>query len=628
MSTLRIIRDDATLELSFTDEGLLAELLERAGMPLERECGGQGTCGRCVVRVLEGLHRQRMSAASPPTELASEGYVLACQTRAHGDITLRVQGQMPQRAEGIEEAPYVLLSERLLPKRWEIEPISRKCFLRVPPPTLDDSFSDFDRLTGEIQKVDGLRGKEPFCELELLRELPAVLREQDGEITVGLLPFSDTYTILNYQAGDRVEDHYGIACDIGTTTVAVSLVDLNTGEVLGSASTYNLQTRCGSDVISRIEYARRPGRLVELQRLVAQTVNVLVTELTHRHAIGHRDVSNAVFTGNTTMIHLLAGIDPKRIRESPYVPAVNRCPQFKAWELGVKSINPHTRVFCAPGVGSYVGGDITAGLLCVERGERPMIYLDIGTNGELAIGNHEWLVACACSAGPAFEGGAIGCGMRAAQGAIERVTLKDGGRGVAYRTIGATKPRGICGSALIELVGELLREGIVDRAGSFRRTDLPRVRKLDGRTVFVVEWGASSATGSDVYLSDRDIQTIIRAKAAIYAAMRILLDKVGLRFSQIDSFYIAGGFGRYLNTDAAVRLGLLPDIERERFRYIGNASLLGGYLSLLSRHKRQQLANIAGGITYIELSVEPGYMQEFSGAMFLPHTDRSLFPSF
>jgi uncharacterized 2Fe-2S/4Fe-4S cluster protein (DUF4445 family) len=629
MSVLRIRSDFAEpRELPFSGERLLLDLLRAVGVELERECAGQGTCGSCVVRIVSGKYRSRVTGGGLPAELAAEGYVLACQTRVQGDTTVEVAEQwLVEPQPPLAAAPHVLLSERLLPPKWEFEPISKKYFLRVPPSTVEDSFSDLDRVTLEIERIVGPR--EPFCELELLRELPAVLREKDGELSVCLLHWTDQYTIVNFQAGNTASQHYGIACDVGTTTVAVHLVDLNSGEILGTEAGYNQQVLCGADVISRIEHASKPERLLELHRLVAGTIDELVSALTRKYAINPRDVSNAVFTGNTTMIHLLLAIDPQHIRTAPYVPAVNELPQFKAWELGLTSINRFTRVHCAPGVGSYVGGDVTAGLLCIERDEQVMMYLDIGTNGELVIGNQDWLITCACSAGPAFEGSGLAHGMRASSGAIERVVLEAGGQRVTCQTIDGTPARGLCGSAIIELLGELSRHGLIDRAGRFDASaGGERVREAQpGRVEFVVEQAANTAVGRDITLSEREIQTVIRAKAAIYAAMRILLAKVGLSFADVAKVYIAGGFGRYLNIESGVQIGLLPDIARDHFHYIGNASLTGGYLALLSRNKRERLQEIARSMTYVELSVEPGYMDEYSGALFLPHTSFELFPS-
>jgi uncharacterized 2Fe-2S/4Fe-4S cluster protein (DUF4445 family) len=335
--------------------------------------------------------------------------------------------------------------------------------------------------------------------------------------------------------------------------------------------------------------------------------------------VNARHICAAFVAGNTTMIHLLLGLAPRYIRESPYIPTVTAVPGLTAAEAGFE-IHPRAVVQCAPGVGSYVGGDITAGLLCTELAtnhEDVFLFLDIGTNGEIVIGNAEWRVACACSAGPAFEGSGIRCGMRATEGAIEHVEIAPGGA-LRYRVVGGGKPAGICGSGLISLLGEMLKRGIVDQAG--------RLRSDDSRG-FLVESAERTATGEDLFISGADLENLVRTKAAIYAACALILDSVGLDWNVVARVYIAGGFGRYIQIADAVRIGMLPDLPHEKFRYIGNAALTGAYMALLSREHRDRLTEIAARTTYVDLSSDPRYMDSYVQAMFLPHTDGSRFPT-
>jgi uncharacterized 2Fe-2S/4Fe-4S cluster protein (DUF4445 family) len=341
------------------------------------------------------------------------------------------------------------------------------------------------------------------------------------------------------------------------------------------------------------------------------------------------DIYYASVAGNTTMTHLLLDLDPRHIREEPYVPTVNRVPLILARDLGLK-INHEARVHCAPAVGSYVGGDITAGLLAtplLRDSENISIFIDAGTNGELVIGNKDWLVTCACSAGPAFEGGGVRCGMPATEGAIETVKISSDGK-ISYEVIDSKRPRGICGSGLIDLLAELFVNGYIDRQGKFKKTTRSeRYVENEHGTGFLIEVGKNCYWGKDLVITEKDIANLIRTKAAVFSACSLLLKNVGLTFDEIDALYIAGGFGQHLSIDNAVRIGLLPDLRRSRFHYLGNSSLFGAYLILLSDENRTMVDALSEKITYIELNTEPTYMNEYTGALFLPHTDLTLFPS-
>jgi uncharacterized 2Fe-2S/4Fe-4S cluster protein (DUF4445 family) len=421
---------------------------------------------------------------------------------------------------------------------------------------------------------------------------------------------------------------FGIACDVGTTTVVVQLVDLRTGKVLSTASGYNHQLKCGEDIISRIHYAQNPERLLELNNLIIATINRLIQRcLESIHGI-FLDIYFASMSGNTTMTYLLLNMDPRDIQKDPYASAPNRTRFRTSRELGLK-MNPEAVVLCAPLVGSYVGGDITAGLLCtplLRDAEKVSLFIDVGTNGELVMGNKDWMVTCACSAGPAFEGGGTKCGMLAASGAIERIQLTKGN--IEYRVLGNGKPRGVCGSGLVDLLSALFVHGYVDRSGKLNKEKAgSRIVDTERGEGFLIEEAARCYWEKDLVLTENDIANLIRTKGAVFSACSLLLKNVGLSFKDLDAVYVAGGFGQYLNIENAVCIGLFPDLSRDRFHYLGNSSLLGAFLVLLSDKNRDLVNETAGKMTYIELNTEPDYMNEYTGSLFLPHTDMSLFPS-
>lgn len=592
---------------------LIHEAAQRAGLTnLELPCGGQGNCGQCLVELVDG------DCATP---------VLACQTKVESDLLVRLP-EIHDTAMRVVGDSHFLVSDDVLPDSAKLAPLYRVLRLMVPPASIEEHYSDWKRLTRELARVyPDVPVEADLC---VLRTMAEAMREQDGEITVALAEQSGALRVVEIRPGHADLRVCGLAIDIGTTTVAAQLVDLNDGRVLATATSYNQQIHRGADVISRIDYARTPERQAELRQLVLDTINGLVADLCRESGVDASDVKAAFIAGNTTMIHLLLALPPRYIRETPYVPTVNPVPALSAAEVGL-AIRPDAVVECAPGVGSYVGGDITAGLLCTDlltNHDEVFLFLDIGTNGEIVIGNADWMVGCACSAGPAFEGSGIKCGMRATAGAIEQIELGAGGRSVSYQVIGGGKPQGICGSGLICLVGELFRRGVIDAAGHFNPDGgNPRLVTAGSRGAFVVEFGGCSASGADLVIAEADIENLIRTKAAIYAACSLVLENVGLGWDAIARVYIAGGFGRYIRVSEAVLIGMLPDLPHGRFTYIGNSALTGAYIALLSRAHRTKLAETASRMTYLDLSSDARYMDSYVKAMFLPHTELTQFPS-
>jgi uncharacterized 2Fe-2S/4Fe-4S cluster protein (DUF4445 family) len=542
------------------------------------------------------------------------------------DIVVRLPDRSQTAARALGDS-HALIDPRLLPDRDHLTPLYRDLRITVPPASIEEHYSDWTRLTRELSRNSGA---VPIAsQLPVLRQLAEAVRAADGNVTVGVEESTSGQRVRDVRPGLASAHALGLAVDIGTTTVAAQLVDLDDGSPLATQTAYNMQIRRGADVISRIDYARSGEHLEELRGLVLETINGLVGLLANAIPVDPGDIRAAFVAGNTTMTHLALGLPPRYIRESPYVPTVNFVPELRAQEVGL-NIDPQAIVAFAPGVGSYVGGDITSGVLCTDlstSNRDVFLFMDIGTNGEIVIGNTDWMVACACSAGPAFEGAGIKCGMRAAEGAIERVAIGGDGEQLEYSVIHGGKPAGICGSGLISLLGELFRQGVVDRSGRFFKSPgTGRIVEHQGRRAFLLATAEQARSGKDLVITEADIENLIRTKAAIYAAGSLVLKNVGLTWDAIARVYIAGGFGRYMRVADAIFIGMLPDLPLERFRYIGNSSLTGAYIALLSREHRRRMAEIAARITYVDMSSNPQYMDSYVKALFLPHTDLEQFP--
>jgi uncharacterized 2Fe-2S/4Fe-4S cluster protein (DUF4445 family) len=466
------------------------------------------------------------------------------------------------------------------------------------------------------------------------------LREADWEVTA-VLDVHETPTgggieewLIDLKPGRVYEDEplWGIAVDIGTTTVTVWLVDLITGEVKAQVSDYNGQITRGEDVISRIVYTSKNRGADEMRHLVLTTINRLIDLACKRaggHSIASRDIVKATIAGNSTMMHLLLGIPANSIRLSPFVTSVNHLPLVHGREVGLH-INPEGLVDCLPGVASYVGADITAGVYSsgMDDADRLILFMDVGTNGEIVLGSSEWLVTCACSAGPAFEGAGVVYGMRATKGAIEEVWINGETLEPSYRVIGGGRPKGLCGSGLISVLAEMFMTGVIDKAGNLNsHLEHARVRQGEHGWEYVIAWAGETDQKKDIVITHVDIDNLIRAKGAIYAGYTILAASVGVPMEMIDQMLIGGSFGKYINIEKAVQIGLLPDMPWERFEFLGNTSVRGAYHALLDRNARERISDIASRMTYIELSADNSFYEAFMSALFLPHTDLALFPS-
>ncbi|MCL4465508.1 MAG: ASKHA domain-containing protein [Chloroflexi bacterium] len=495
--------------------------------------------------------------------------------------------------------------------------------LTVEPASLQDTSSDWERLSRALHaRLDG-RPVQPT--LAALRDLGSALRRGEWHVRALLADVGETWRAVRVESAEGASGWFGLAIDLGTTTVVAELVDMGTGRRRASRLAYNAQRKFGTDVTSRMMYAERPGALAELRQAALSSLNDLIAGLCAEANAEPRDLVAAVVGGNTVMIHLLLGLDPSSIRREPYVPATTIFPVLDATEVGM-GIAEGAPLYILPAASGYVGGDVTAGLLATHiADEEPLsILIDIGTNGETVLGNREFLLAVSGSAGSAFEGCGLEWGMAAQPGAIDRVWIEAGK--VAYGTIGDEPPRGICGSGLIQALGSLLQAGAIDRAGKVNLAG-PGARRHENHPEIVISPASENAVGRDIGLRQGDVENLIRDKAALYAGSRVLLASAGLTFDAVDRILIAGNFGQSLEIEQAVRIGLLPDIPRERIHFIGNSSLAGARAALLSRADWRRAGEIAASITCLELTVEPHYFEEYTAALFLPHTDLSLFPS-
>jgi len=614
----------------------LMEAAEKAGIYINTLCGGKGVCGRCRVQVTSGnVRADKHSIGFLSREELKEGYVLACQTKVGGDLEVVVPPESRLEAEQIMvEGGVVDYSqpEKIFVSRVPSDPLSlfeplvQKVYLELEPPSKEDNIADSDRVIRELRKKTEYESFERS--LRCLQGLAAKLRGNDWKVTATIAKRGDRWRIAQIEPRDTSERNYGLAIDVGTTTVVAQLVHLKSGNVLGVTGTHNLQAHYGEDVISRMIFAcNREQGLNTLQEAIVKAINNLIRTLADEKGIDIEEITAIVAAGNTTMSHLLLGLIPCSIRLDPYVPTSHFFPQIRAREINIK-INPQGILETIPNVASYVGGDIVAGVLACGIADTPATkaLIDVGTNGEIALGNNDWMVCCSASAGPAFEGGGISCGMRATRGAIERINISDGK--VSYHTIGRSKARGICGSGLIDCIYELVANRIIDQDGKFNLSaQNERVVEKDGEAQFIVAFSKETETGRDLTIRESDISNLIRSKGAVFAAIKSLADYVGLSFNDIDAFYVAGGFGSYLDIPKAIAIGLLPDIDRNKVRFVGNSSLMGARVALLSSHAFERTVKIASGMTNIELSNYLPFMDEYVAAMFLPHTDRKLFPS-
>jgi uncharacterized 2Fe-2S/4Fe-4S cluster protein (DUF4445 family) len=606
-----------------------------AGVHINASCGGEGVCGKCRVIVESGEVAGGLSEQISPADRA-KGYRLACRSVITADGVIRVpvestidasvlsRSHVPRSTARIQQMDLNDLKEQGL-----FLPPVEKIYLELPEPDNQDHLPDVTRLVSHLK----LHHNEHrlTVSLPVIRKIPDVLRKDGFRVTATLarpVMESGKTEIINVQPGDTSQHNLAIAMDIGTTTIYGQLIDLKSGAVLSEQGDFNGQISYGEDVISRIVFAEKEGGLERLHKVVTETINTIIDKIVRRAKVDPDDIAAITLAGNTTMTQLLLTVNPRYIRRSPYVPASTLYPPIRAVDLGL-DLRDHVTALVYPAVSSYVGGDIVAGVMGsgMYLDDRLTLFMDIGTNAEIVIGNRDWLACAACSAGPAFEGGGIKFGMRAAKGAIEDFSLDAVTWEPMLMTIGNVRPKGICGSGLIIMTAVMFELGLMDNLGKFNR-DLPtrRLRQDNGVWEYVLAWADETQIGRDVTLTEIDIENLIRAKGAIYSGCLTLLTEVGMGLPDLDRIILAGGFGSYVDLEKAMTIGLLPEIEPHKVTFIGNSSLLGAKMSSLTNRIRKDVVKVTRSMTNFELSETPSYMDNYVAALFLPHTDVNQFP--
>ena len=615
-------------------ENLIRAAME-AGVHINASCGGEGVCGKCRVIIEDGSVEGGITEKLDKKDI-EKGFRQACLSKVLSDLVVRIpiESEVDAGVLNLQQAPrktagiWEMNLDNLKDKGLFMPPVEKK-YLDLPEPTSQDNLPDVTRLVSFLKaKYDEHR---LVVELPVIRKISDILRQSNFKITATLarpVQSGRKTQIINVQPGDTTDRNYAIAVDIGTTTVYAQLVDLITGEVLAQFGDYNKQISYGEDVISRIIYAGKPGGLEKLHEEVIATINKLIEKMVKKARIDPDEISAVTMAGNTTMTQLALKVNPKYIRLAPYVPASTLYPPIKAVELGL-NLGDHVTALVYPAVSSYVGGDIVAGVMGsgMYRAEELTLFMDIGTNAEIVIGNKDWLACASCSAGPAFEGGGIKFGMRAAKGAIEDFSLDPLTLEPMNITIGNVRPKGICGSGLITIAAIMFEMGVIDSRGKFNRDlNTPRVRETDGIYEYVLAWSHETQVDRDIALTEPDLDNLIRAKGAIYSGCMTLLEEVGLRMQDIDRVYLAGGFGSYVDLEKAMVIGLLPEIDTDRVRFIGNGSLMGAKMSCLTNRIRKDVVAVTRRMTNFELSETPSFMGNYVAALFLPHTNMDQFP--
>jgi uncharacterized 2Fe-2S/4Fe-4S cluster protein (DUF4445 family) len=605
-----------------------------ANVHINASCGGNGTCGKCKV-ILESGKINNITVMNLSQEEIKDGYYLACKVIVKDDIIVNIpiESQLGDKkvlikdSKGIHRQPTQILSPEIIEDICKPDPIGKKYFLELAEPTLEDNISDIQRIIRELKNRYDIQEKDILVNNKVLRQIPYVLREARFKITVTLLNYKDKVILSRIEPGDTTHMQYALCIDVGTTSVYALLIDVTNGKILTEASDYNAQLTCGEDVITRIVFAQRKDGLSKLQGLIGETISNLANVVVDKCGITLEDISYLVVAGNTTMIHLLLGIPPQYIRETPYVPVSNTFPPTMVEELGI-NINSHAYIYIIPSVASYLGGDIISGLIACSFTTRKEVclYIDIGTNGEMVLGCGDWMVACSCSAGPALEGGTIKFGIRATEGAIEEVRINPLTYEPMILTIGQKKPIGICGSGLIDTVAELFECGIIDQQGKFyTHLNTEYIRRGESGFEYVLAFAENTDIGKDIVLTETDIEDLIRAKSAAYAGIKILLQNVGLTFDDIKYIIISGNFGTYVDIQKSITIGLFPEVPKDKFVFIGNGSLLGTRVCAMSKDMMETAERIANSITNFELSENKDFMDEFIKGLFLPYTDANEF---
>ena len=609
---------------------------QRANVAIDAPCSGNGACGKCKVKLVSGELDSPQTRHISDAEYA-QGWRLSCVSKLVSDVTvevpdiasayrsrMRVADISSEKELAIFNQTKAGIEEAGIEFKNNLSAVN----VAMDAPTADDTMPDNERLAWKLEEVTG--AEKVTISFAALKKLARVLRESDFSVRCVIETEGDRVNVLDVLPADDAAPVAGLVVDLGTTSVAAILVNMEDGSILAKASTGNGQIRYGADVINRIIESGREGGSERLQKaVVEESLRPLIQEMCAAAKISPKRVYRMCLAGNTTMNHLLLGLYAEPVRMDPYIPSFFLCDDVPVQALHL-GLHPEAKLILAPNIGSYVGGDITAGAFAsmLWNKEELSLFIDLGTNGELVFGNSEFMMSCACSAGPAFEGGDISCGMRATDGAIDSCTIDPKTMEPSFTTIGNTKhPVGICGSGIIDVIAELFRAGIINGKGKFSREGRRVRHDENGMGSYVLAFREDSGAVRDVEINEVDIDNFIRAKGAIFSATMTMLNSMGMDPSVLGHVYVAGGIGSGINMKNAVTIGMLPDIPLEMFSYIGNSSLSGAYAMLTSSQSREKVDELARSMTYLELSTEPGYMDSFVAACFLPHTDAALFPS-
>lgn len=616
----------------------LLDIARDANVAIDAPCSGNATCGKCKVKLVSGAVDSPKTQHITDEEYAA-GWRLACVSKVlDEDLVIEVPDiasayKSRMKVADLSSPEEVAIFEKI---KSDIEGSGialtndmAMVELTMDEPSLDDTMPDNERLTWAIEAAVG--AEKVILPFTVIKKLPDVLREGNFNVkAIYKMSGSRCFVYDIYPAGENPRI-VGLAIDIGTTTVSSVLIDMQTGEILAKGSAGNGQIRYGADVINRIVEQTKSGGVKKLQKaIIDDTLNPMIANMCRSIGIKPAQIYRMSLASNSTMNHLFIGVNADPLRMEPYIPTFFHLKNIYAKDLNL-IVNPNADIIFAPNIGSYVGGDITAGTLAsgIWNSEEFSVFIDLGTNGEIVFGNSDFLMSCACSAGPAFEGGDISCGMRATDGAIEAVTIDKETMEPDLSIIGdeGQQPIGLCGSGIIDIIAELFRCGIVNAKGQLVREGRRIKVDEDGMKSYIIAFKEDTGAVKDVEITEVDIDSFIRAKGAIYSGIITLVESLGFDMSIVDNVYVAGGIGSGINMKNAVRIGMLPDIPLEKYHYIGNSSLAGSYAMLLSNEAEDKVTELASSMTYLELSTHPGYMDSFVAACFIPHTDANLFPS-
>ena len=627
--------EDVTVFAAFGES--LLEVARKTNVAIDAPCGGNGACGKCKVKLVGGALDSKKTSHISDEEYAA-GWRLACISKITDDVEVLVPDiasayksrmKMADLSSAEEVKIFEELKEQIAEVGIELKNNLEVIDVTMSAPTLDDTMPDNERFSWAVEEVTGMdKIRVPYS---VIKKMAHVFRASDFHVKAVIRKTGKDVFVYDVLPVSEEPVVAGIAIDIGTTSVSAIIIDMLNGAVLAKGSAGNGQIRYGADVINRIIESGKPGGREKLQdAIIKETLNPLILNMCASAKIKPAQVYRLAIGANTTMNHLLMGVDADPVRMEPYIPTFFKTNSLFASDIGLK-VNPDAHIILAPNIGSYVGGDITAGAFVSMIWNKPefSIFIDLGTNGELVFGNSDFMMSCACSAGPAFEGGDISCGMRATDGAIEAIKLDKETLEPTYSVIGdpGTKPVGLCGSGIIDMIAELFRCGVINPKGQIIREGRRIRRDEFGMGSYILAFEEEAGSVKDVELTEADIDSFIRAKGAIFSAIRTMLSYCDFDISMIENVYVAGGIGSGINMSNAIEIGMFPDIPVEMYHYLGNTSLAGAYAMLYSTEAERKVYEIAQSMTYIELSNVPSYMDEFVAACFVPHTDRSLFPS-